>query len=132
MRRESVRRYGVFDTSLGYVGESLVGGEESDLFERLRIADAKYYYVPKAVMYHIIPPEKLTQEYLARLSYNVGVSQLRRAKFYRREGRVRAKELFKWLVTIILAVWFFITLQWSKARYLLLMRYNITRGLYSN
>ena len=131
MRRESVRRYGVFDTSLGYVGESLVGGEESDLFERLRIADAKYYYVPKAVMYHIIPPEKLTQEYLSRLSYNVGVSQLRRAKFYRREGRVRAKELFKWVVTIILAAWFFITLQWSKAKYLLLLRYNITRGLWS-
>ena len=131
IRRESVRRYGVFDTSLGYVGESLVGGEESDLFERLRIADAKYYYVPKAVMYHIIPPEKLTKEYLSRLSYNIGVSQLRRAKYYRREGRVRAKELFKWFVTIILAVWFFITLQWSKARYLLMMRRNITRGLYS-
>ena len=131
IRRESVRRYGVFDTSLGYVGESLVGGEESDLFERLRIADAKYYYVPKAVMYHIIPSEKLTKEYLSRLSYNVGVSQLRRAKYYRRQGRVRAIELFKWAVTIILALWFIITLQWSKARYLLMMRHNITRGLYS-
>ena len=50
MRRSAVRRYGVFDTSLGYVGESLVGGEECDLFERLRIAEAKYYYVPTAVM----------------------------------------------------------------------------------
>ena len=76
--------------------------------------------------------EKLTKEYLSRLSYNIGVSQLRRAKYYRRKGSVRAMELFKWFVTIILAVWFVITLQWSKARYLLLMRYNITRGLYSN
>ena len=78
LRRSAVRRYGVFDTSLGYVGETLIGGEESDLFERLQIAEAKYYYVPKAVMYHIIPKEKLTTEYLSRLSYNVGVSQLRR------------------------------------------------------
>ena len=131
LRRSAVRRYGVFDTSLGYVGESLVGGEESDLFERLQIAEAKYYYVPKAVMYHIIPKEKLTTEYLSRLSYNVGVSQLRRARYYHRKGRVRAKECFKWLATLALAVWYGITLQWSKAKYLVIMRYNITRGLWS-
>ena len=131
MRRSAVRRYGVFDTSLGYVGDSLIGGEESDLFERLRIAEAKYYYVPTAVMYHIIPPEKLTQKYLSRLSYNIGVSQLRRAKFYHRVGRVRVMELVKWVVTILLALWYLVTLQWSKAKYLLLMRFNITKGLWS-
>ena len=117
MRRSAVRRYGVFDTSLGY--------------ERLRIAEAKYYYVPTAVMYHIIPPEKLTANYLSRLSYNIGVSQLRRALYYRRRARVRIKELFKWGVTLVLALWYFVTLQWSKAKYLLLMRYNITKGLWS-
>lgn len=132
LRRSAIRRYGVFDTSLGYVGESLVGGEESDLFERLQIAGAKYYYVPKAVMYHIIPSEKLSQEYLSRLSYNVGVSQLRRARLYRRVWPVRIKELFKWVVTLALALWYTITLQWHKGYYLLLMRSNISRGLWSN
>ena len=131
LRRSAVRRYGVFDTSLGYVGESLVGGEECDLFERLRIAEAKYYYVPTAVMYHIIPPEKLTANYLSRLSYNIGVSQLRRALYYRRRARVRIKEIFKWVVTLVLALWYLVTLQWSKAKYLLLMRWNITQGLWS-
>lgn len=131
LRRSAVRRYGVFDTSLGYVGESLVGGEESDLFERLQIAEAKYYYVPKAVMYHIIPKEKLTTEYLRRLSYNVGVSQLRRARYYHRKGRVRLNECGKWLATLVLAAWYGVTLQWRKAKYLIIMRYNITRGLWS-
>ena len=131
LRRSAVRRYGVFDTSLGYVGESLVGGEESDLFERLQIAEAKYYYVPKAVMYHIIPKEKLTVEYLRRLSYNVGVSQLRRARYYHRKGRVRLNECGKWLATLVLAAWYGITLQWRKAKYLIIMRWNITRGLWS-
>lgn len=131
LRRSAVRRYGVFDTSLGYVGESLVGGEESDLFERLQIAEAKYYYVPKAVMYHVIPKEKLTADYLRRLSYNVGVSQLRRARYYHRKGRVRMGEVGKWLATFVLAAWYGITLQWRKAKYLLLMRWNITRGLWS-
>lgn len=131
IRRSAVRRYGVFDTSLGYVGESLVGGEESDLFERLQIAEAKYYYVPEAVMYHIIPAEKLTIDYLRRLSYNVGVSQLRRARYYHRKGRVRLKECAKWVATVALAAWYAVTLQWSKAKYLTIMRWNITRGLWS-
>ena len=109
-----------------------MGGEESDLFERLQIAGAKYYYVPKAVMYHIIPSEKLSQEYLSRLSYNVGVSQLRRARLYRRVWPVRIKELFKWVVTLALALWYTLTLQWHKGYYLLLMRSNISRGLWSN
>ena len=131
LRRSAIRRYGVFDTSLGYVGESLVGGEECDLFERLQIAEAKYYYVPKAVMYHIIPAEKLTEKYLSRLSYNVGVSQLRRAKVYRRVARVRLVECGKWLATAVIAAWYAVTLQWSKASHLLQMRWNITKGLWS-
>ena len=131
LRRSAIRRYGVFDTSLGYSGESLIGGEECDLFERLQIADAKYYYVPTAVMYHIIPREKLTKEYFARLSYNVGVSQLRRARLYRRVWRVRFVELSKWVATLLFALWYTITLQWRKGYYLILMRLNISRGLWS-
>ena len=131
LRRSAVRRYGVFDTSLGYVGEQLIGGEECDLFERLQIAEAKYYYVPGAVMYHIITKEKLTLDYLSRLSYNVGVSQLRRARYYHRIGRVKAKECVKWVATCALMAWYGITLQWSKAKYLGVMRRQITRGIWS-
>lgn len=132
LRRSAIRRYGVFDTSLGYVGESLVGGEESDLFERLQIAEAKYFYAPKAVMYHIIPQEKLTNRYFSKLSYNVGVSQLRRARLYRRVSRVRFMECFKWVATLIISAWYVISLQWGKAKRLLTMRWNITRGLWSS
>lgn len=131
IRRSAIRRYGVFDTSLGYVGDKLIGGEECDLFERLQIAEAKYYYVPGAVMYHIIPKEKLTQAYLSRLSYNVGVSQVRRARYYHRIGRVKIKECVKWGATFVLMAWYGVTLQWSKAKYLLIMRWNITKGIWS-
>lgn len=131
IRRSAVKRYGVFDVSLGRVGASLTGGEESDLFERLRLAEAKYFYTPRAVMYHIIPEEKLTEEYFSRLSYNIGVSQLRRAVFYRRVLQTRAAECVKWAATAAIAAWFFVTLRWSKARYLILMRCGITRGLWS-
>lgn len=130
LRRSAVRRYGVFDTSLGYVGESLLGGEECDLFERLQIAEAKYYYVPKAVMYHIIPDSKLTDDYFERLCRNVGKSQMCRARYYHREGYLRRAEIGKWVATLVLALWYFITLQWGKARYIIKMRYYISSGIY--
>lgn len=131
LRRSAVRRYGVFDTSLGYVGESLLGGEECDLFERLQIAEAKYYYVPKAVMYHIIPDSKLTPDYFERLCRNVGKSQMCRARYYHREGYLRRAEIVKWIATLVLAAWYFITLQWGKAKYIVKMRYYISSGIYN-
>lgn len=131
LRRSAVRRYGVFDTSLGYVGESLLGGEECDLFERLQIAEAKYYYVPKAVMYHIIPDSKLTPDYFERLCRNVGKSQMCRARYYHREGYLRRAEIVKWMATLVLAAWYFITLQWGKAKYIVKMRYYISSGIYN-
>jgi glycosyltransferase involved in cell wall biosynthesis len=130
LRRSAVRRYGVFDTSLGYVGESLLGGEECDLFERLQIAEAKYYYVPKAVMYHIIPDRKLTPDYFERLCRNVGKSQMCRARYYHREGYLRRAEIVKWMATLVLAAWYFITLQWGKAKYIVKMRFYISSGIY--
>ena len=130
IRRSAIKRYGVFDTSLGRVGKSLVGGEESDFFERLRIANVKYFYVPDAVMYHIIPAEKLTMDYFVKLSYNVGVSKLRRAKYYCQVKRVRFVEVFKWIFTLAIAAWYGITLQWFKGEYILIMRYHITKGLF--
>ena len=87
LRRTAVERCGGFDPALGRVGGRLIGGEESDLFARLARAGERCWYVPDAVMWHIIPPEKLTDDYLARLAYNVGVSQQLRA---RRDGRYAA------------------------------------------
>lgn len=129
IRRSAIRRYGVFDTSLGYVGEDLVGGEESDLFERLEIAGAKYYYVPKAVMYHIVPESKLTKEYFERLCFNIGVSQRRRARYFRRERKVLFKERLKWCATLLIAAFYTLTFRLPKARYLILMRQCISHGL---
>jgi len=82
-------------------------------------------------MYHIIPPEKLTRTYFTRLSYNVGVSQLMRAKFYHRVRRARMAEWAKWAATAVLCGWYALTLRWPKALYLAVMRREISRGLWS-
>lgn len=125
LRRSAVVCYGAFDPSLGRVGGKLIGGEESDLFERLARGGERCFYVPDAVMWHIIPPEKLTDDYFARLCYNVGVSQRVRAKLHRRYLRTVTTEMLKWGATLLLAV----TMRPCRSRRLLRMRFEITKGL---
>ena len=125
MRREVFTTIGLFNTSLGRTGKRLIGGEESDLFERMQSAGMRCYYVPRAVMYHIIPQEKLSDTYLERLAYNIGISQYRRATLRHRIVRLYVGEVAKWCATLLLCL----VHRPSQALQLLKMRWNISRGI---
>ena len=127
-RRSAALRYGGFDPSLGRVGRMLIGGEENDFFERLMRGGETCWYVPGAVMWHIIPPEKLTESYFRRLCYNVGVSQRLRAGMYRRYPKTLLFEGLKWGATLLLSL----TMPPRKSLWLIRMRYEISRGLLSD
>ncbi len=124
-RRAVALRYG-FDTELGRIGKKLIGGEENDFFLRLREAGETLWYVPDAVMWHIIPAEKLTTEYLKRLSYHIGISQRRRALRRNTLCMARLKEPLKWVVTLLL-IFTLRPCQWLKV---VQMRREISRGLW--
>ena len=126
--RPASLRYGGFDPSLGRVGRMLIGGEENDFFERLMRGGETCWYVPGAVMWHIIPPEKLTESYFRRLCYNVGVSQRLRAGMYRRYPKTLLFESLKWGATLLLSL----TMAPRKSLWLIRMRYEISRGLLSD
>ena len=125
MRRELFKRVGLFNTSLGRTGKRLIGGEESELFERIRREGMACYYVPRAVMYHIIPNEKLTADYFDRLAYNVGVSQRRRAELHGSLFGLYVREAAKWVATLVLCL----VHRPEQSRYLLRLRRGITRGI---
>ena len=127
-RRSAALRYGGFDPSLGRVGRMLIGGEENDFFERLMRGGETCWYVPGAVMWHIIPPEKLPESYFRRLCYNVGVSQRLRAGMYRRYPKTLLFESLKWGATLLLSL----TMPPRKSLWLIRMRYEISRGLLSD
>lgn len=128
MRRDIFNNIGLFDTSLGRTGKKLIGGEESDLFERMAKANIACYYVPRAVMYHIIPAEKLCDDYFDRLSYNIGVSQYTRATIHNRTTALYLGEALKWCATLVLCL----IHRPIQSRYLIKMRRNITRGIFSH
>lgn len=131
LRRATIERGGLFDTSLGRSGASLTGGEESDLFARLARMGVKCLYVPRAVMYHIIPPEKLTDDYFDRLYRGVGATQRLRAEAERRVARAFTLEIFKWIATAAIAACYAATLKLSRAAYVVRMRRRISQGLFS-
>lgn len=126
-RRAGLAGYGGFDPSLGRVNGELIGGEENDFFERLLLGGETIWYVPGAVMWHIIPPAKLTGAYFRRLSYNVGVSQRLRAEIHRRLPKTFVLEIAKWAATLVLCC----TMPPRKSRWLLRMRLEISRGLFT-
>ena len=128
-RREVFDRVGMFNPRLGRNGQSLIGGEENDLFARLRAAGELLYFVPNAAIYHHIPDAKLTDEYFDRLSYNVGRSKALRAQNDEELSELMASERRKRVVTYILAALYTIALQPIKAQYLIRMRKGIYKGI---
>ncbi len=129
-RRELFARYGLFETSLGRKGDSLTGGEENELFERLAARRIAFRYTPHAIIEHVIPPEKLTDDYFRRLTYNIGRSQRQQAALHDRLPRLYAGEAIKWCATMLIAAVQCLTLHPSRARYLWRMRREISRGIF--
>ncbi len=129
LRRTALERHGAFDPQLGRRGARLLGGEESDLFARLQRGGEECWYVPDAVMYHIIPASKLTRDYFDRLCRNIGVSQRTRAALDGRTVRVRVIEAVKWCATLGIALGYCATGRFRRAVWLVRMRRRITAGL---
>ncbi|MBQ6584971.1 MAG: glycosyltransferase, partial [Alistipes sp.] len=127
-RREAFDRVGLFNPQLGRNGKSLVGGEENDLFARLRRSGELLYFVPNAAIYHYIPDSKLTDDYFDRLSYNVGLSKRMRAEADGTVEQLLRAEQKRQFATYILAALYAIALQPLKAKYLLRMRRGIYNG----
>lgn len=130
--REVFNLYGGFDTQLGRKGDKLFGGEENELFDRLRNLGERVYYTPNAIVYHHIADRKLTPEYFDKLSYGVGVSKLLRAKKYGTEEELYKDEKAKRRYTSILSLLYILTFQTEKAKWLKRMREGISKGIFEN
>ena len=118
---------GGFNTRFGRVGKQLTGGEESELFERLRLQGFEAWYVPGAAMHHVIPGAKLTEGFFRNLCFHMGLDQQRRARLRRRLPEARGRELLKWVAALLLCC----TLRPVQSRWLLRMRREISRGLFA-
>ena len=124
-------KVGLFNVELGRKGDSLVGAEEKDIFDKMTTLGMRFFYLPSAILYHLIPEKKLSQEYFNRLSYSIGKSerirtkQISKAKYTKR----LLSEGFKWIATIVLSLGYTLTLAPAKGWKLIQFRWNVTKGL---
>lgn len=130
-RRSVFDTVGSFNVELGRKGNSLIGAEEKDLFDKMNSHNMKFYYIPTAILYHIIAPYKLTDDYFKRLTYSIGVSErCRTQQISKKKYRRRLlKEAYKWCGTLALWCSFVVRGQAAKGNKLVQFRSNVTRGL---
>lgn len=72
-RRATFERYGNFREDLGVVGGNPISGEDTELFARIIGRGGAIGFAPRAVVHHLIPPERMTRAYLRRKSFAYGV-----------------------------------------------------------
>ncbi len=130
-RKSVFNEVGLFNVELGRKGNSLIGAEEKDLFDKMTSRGMKFYYLPNAILYHLIPPKKLTQDYFDRLTYGIGVSERYRTQQIGRKKYLNRllKEAVKWGGTMVLWIGFALKGQFSKGNKLITFRWNVSRGL---
>ncbi len=130
--RDAIDQCGDFNTELGRNGSALLlGGEEKDLFGRIREAGLQIWYFPDIPVQHCIPPHRTTKEFISRLGYGVGVSEKLRTR--RLGNKAYAKRIFseiiKWGGTLVIWLAYLCMLKPQKGNILVLFRLNVTKGL---
>lgn len=68
----------VFEEIGGFDESLLEGGEDTDLFRRMRKARLNCWYTPDALVHHLIPGYRLTEDYLRRTAVRGGQTYAKR------------------------------------------------------
>lgn len=125
---------GLFNTALGRNKGNLMGGEEKDLFNRLKAAHKNIFYFPGIEVMHVIPEKRTTREYIKNLALGVGKSeQLRTMKISRTAyAKALIMEMIKWAASIVLCISYTLIGMPQKGEILLYFRRYVSQGLLSH
>jgi len=77
--KDVLEESGGFDTERGVSGETLNLGEETVLFDKIWMKSGNgnlFYYSPDLIVYHLVPPERMSIRYFLKRRFMVGQSSL--------------------------------------------------------
>lgn len=75
LRRTVFERVGMYHPALGRTNKGLLSHEDAEFYGRIRSARLHGMYVPDLLIYHYIPPERVTRRYYRRWVFWRAVSQ---------------------------------------------------------
>ncbi|HEY6299814.1 MAG TPA: hypothetical protein VIW95_09240, partial [Candidatus Binatus sp.] len=90
-KRSAFTRFGKFREDLGVVGGNPISGEDTELFARILTRGGAMGFAPRAIVHHLIPPERMTLAYLRRKSFAFGMG----TAFARLENHNRLDKLVR-------------------------------------
>jgi len=79
-QRHIFRELGGFSSELGRKGKGLLGGEESEMLQRVLRAGKRVVYIPGARVSHKIPPERMSLQYIRQWKFHSGRSEVLRSE----------------------------------------------------
>ena len=124
-------KVGLFNTELGRKGSALLASEEKDIFDKMKAQGMQVLYLPTPVLHHIIPQEKLEEDYFNLLTLQIGRSErmrtraISKGKYFKR----LFSEGIKWGGTLVLLGIYILQGHPMKGWKLVLFRKNVTKGL---
>jgi glycosyltransferase involved in cell wall biosynthesis len=130
-RKEVFEKYGLFDVNLGRRGTGLEGGDEKEVFLRLKKNNEEIHYVPNVVVDHIIPAKRTTMDYVKGLAMGVGSSERKRLSdkpFSEKLGKI-VNECAKIVGSLILFIAYALRFRFQAAFLLLRFRYWVLMGM---
>lgn len=72
VRVDAVKRVGGFDPTMGHKGHLLIGGDDSLMIDALSRNGGKGWYVAEALLYHPVPPQRMTRQYARAFAWRQG------------------------------------------------------------
>lgn len=130
-RASVFEKVGLFNVDLGRKGDSLVGAEEKDIFDKMTTFGMRFFYLPTAILYHLIPEKKLSKEYFDKLTYSIGKSERIRTLAIGK-GKYMKRfifEIIKWAASIVLCIGHTLSGHPKRGWKLIQFRWNVTKGL---
>lgn len=131
-RKQCIEKIGLFNPELGRTKKNLMGGEEKDIFSRLKALGMKIYYFPDIHVEHVIPPSRTTREYVMRAGKGVGMSEQMRCRKIGKSALMKRyfSELVKWCGTMVIWAGYLITLKPKAGNIIVAFRWNVSKGLF--
>lgn len=129
LRRSAITECGEFNTTLGRSAGNLMGGEEKDLFRRIKTHGGKIIYLHSVIVDHVIPQKRTTTSYVIEFAKGVGRSEKRRSLGEGTYPRRLLSETVKWAGTLVLSLFYLLTIRPSSAATLVLFRFHVSKEL---
>ncbi|MFA9390566.1 MAG: glycosyltransferase [Prolixibacteraceae bacterium] len=129
-KKEIFDEIGLFNEELGRTGKNMMGGEEKDIFNKIKAKNHQINYFPDIWVYHIIPDERTTVSFVRKQAYGIGLSEkVRTSDSLKNRSLSIVSEGMKWGATLLIVLAHLFNLRFSSAIMLIRFRYWVTSKL---